>query len=137
MRKYLFPIVFISASVVMFILAALFQKNTKDFLASSVEGRGVVIEMARNSKDWLSLAPRIRFVTDADLEVVFLSNVYSRPPAYEVGESVIVLYNPEDPKESVRIKSFFSLWGVQLVLCAISSVFFILGFIFVYFIRNG
>ena len=51
--------------------------------------------------------------------------VASSPPAYDVGEHVEVIYQPNDP-ENARIDSFAESWLLPLVLGVFGTVF--LGF---------
>ncbi|MCW5876693.1 MAG: DUF3592 domain-containing protein [Anaerolineales bacterium] len=46
----------------------------------------------------------------------FESRNASSPPAYQVGQQVEILYNPEDPNDAV-VNSFFEMWLVTALLC--------------------
>lgn len=55
------------------------------------------------------------------------SNSYSRPPDYEVGEAVTVVYEKDAPQKA-RIKSHFQMWGIEETLALIGAFFLVYGF---------
>ncbi len=52
----------------------------------------------------------------------------SSPPDYEVGDSVPVLYSPNDP-ENAKIDSFFSVWGISLITGILGGIYLPAGLI--------
>ncbi len=96
--------------------AAAFFSKAQEKLDSWERAEGTVISFKRerrNSK--AAYYPQFRFTAaDGQLHTV-TSNSGSRPPAYEVGEKVEVLYSAADPGEAV-INSFMGLYIPSLVL---------------------
>ena len=73
-------------------------------------------------------APIIRFTTTKGEVVEFTSSTWSRPPEYEPGEAVQILYQPADPSRA-EIESAFHrygsaaiLGGTGLVLAAVGAI---------------
>ena len=64
-----------------------------------VEGTVVALVESRDD-DGTSYAPVVRFKTQGGREFEFQSNFYSSPPEYEVGQTVTVLYPPDQPGEA-------------------------------------
>lgn len=64
--------------------------------------------------------------------VQFQSNVSSSPPAWQVGEPVKVLFDPNDPSQAV-IDSFAGRWLVPLLLGLFGGVFAFIGFVMAVF----
>ena len=70
--------------------------------------------------------PRVRFITQSGDAIEFTGSSGTSPPAFEVGEAVTVLYNPASPG-TARIKSFFQLWLLPIILGGMGSVFATIG----------
>ena len=103
--------------------------STSDFIDNSLLEKGQVINLLeQESEDSTTYAPVIRY-SDFDGENhEFVSSSSSNPPAYEIGESVEVLYLKSNP-ETAEIKSFFSLWGAATIMLIMGIGFFSLGFV--------
>jgi hypothetical protein len=98
--------------------------DTLDFINSCREVSGTVVEniAKRDSEGDLTYTPKVQFVTlEEDRTLVFESNFSSSPPSYRPGDSVVVLYQEDDPTDA-RIKSFSSLWLFPVVLCVVGVV---------------
>ncbi|OGH90650.1 MAG: hypothetical protein A2479_02145 [Candidatus Magasanikbacteria bacterium RIFOXYC2_FULL_39_8] len=87
------------------------QKVIKTFASA----QGTVVELVRSStsNESNTYSPLVSFVAN-ETEYQFKSNFSSDPPAYDVGEQVNVLYNPESPQDA-RINSFLSLYLISLI----------------------
>lgn len=70
--------------------------------------------------------PVVTYVLPSGQRVKFKSLVHSNPPAYEVGEKVVVLYETTRPHEA-RIRSFDSLWLLAVILGGLGMVFSVVG----------
>jgi len=71
-------------------------------------------------------APLVRFETTDGNTVEFQSTFRSNPPAYRTGQTVSVLYDPEDP-QSASIRGMLALWLSTIVLGFIGSMFLAMG----------
>ena len=61
--------------------------------------------------------PIVSFAPRADCTVRFQSAVGSRPPAYRIGDTVPVVFQPADPQDA-RIDNFWGRW-ICALLCAV------------------
>ena len=103
--------------------------STKTWTAHAIEVPGKVIEMVRvrDREDTSYLfAPVVRFQTIHGSTVEFESGLRSNPPAYRTGQTVAVLYDPDEPR-SAAIHGFLSLWLVPIILGFIGTVFLTVG----------
>jgi hypothetical protein len=107
--------------------------STRTWLETAIEAQGSVIEMVRvrdsDSKGYL-YTPLVRFRTWDGNTIEFQSSLRTNPPAYRTGETVTVLYDPNEP-QSASIRGFLSLWFVPMILTFIGSVFLLIGTAFV------
>jgi uncharacterized protein DUF3592 len=65
--------------------------------------------------------PRVRFVTQSGDTIEFTGSNGTSPPAFEVGETVSVLYDPTSPGNA-RIDTFFQLWLLPIILGVMGSI---------------
>jgi hypothetical protein len=103
--------------------------NTARFMDRAATAEGKVIDLVRQQSSSSSsgtYSPVVEFTIPTGPRVEFTSSVGSRPPAYRVGESVMVLYDPADPHKA-RIKSFFSLWFGFIIVFALGLIFAVVG----------
>jgi len=78
---------------------------------------GVVValeESAGTDGSGVTYSPVIRYEVDGRAHT-FTSSNSSDPPAYDIGERVVLLYDPADP-ERARINSWWELWLMPVVL---------------------
>jgi len=110
--KVIFP-VFLSVAALMLIIAVVAGVYSARRVASeqSAEGRVVSLAAQRGSEGTVFYYPVVAFtLPDERISTVQISEG-SAPPAYEVGQQVTVLYNPDHPNQA-RIKSIGSALGV-------------------------
>jgi len=106
--KYVFTIV----GALMLVGTFFIFKSTNDFLSTSVNTQGKVIDMSRSrssssSSNSVMYAPIIKFTDEKGNSHEFTSSTSSSSPSYSVGENVEILYNPVSPNDA-KIKGFFS-----------------------------
>jgi hypothetical protein len=91
--------------------------HTRQFLQNAVGVSGVVVEnvVGHGSNGNPAYFPRIRFQTADGHEIDFVSRTGNNPAAYSVGESVSVLYDPQQPNKA-SVNSFVSLWLATIIL---------------------
>lgn len=126
-RKFAYIAIGIGA-LLLFIALVLWNK-TRSFVAHAATTQGTVIELieVRDKDDNSStFKPVVKFSAPGGEEVTFQSSYSSRPPAYNVGETVDVLYTPRDVHDA-RIKGFGSLWAGVLILFGLGTVFSAIG----------
>ena len=93
------------------------------------EAQGTVIESVYrthtdpedSSQFTRSYHPVVRFSSGQGQTVVFTDGVGSYPEAYQVGETVEVLYDPQDPEDAM-IPSWSGLWGASTVFIVVGMI---------------
>ena len=93
--------------------------NTSDFVANASKAQGTVVALR-------SGAPEVKFRAHDGREVQFTSSVSSKPPSYNVGETVEVLYRKERP-EDAEVNAPMTLWLGVIVLGGLGSGFSLVG----------
>jgi len=125
MKKLSALFITIGASL-LFVSAFLIFKQ-QDFLANALTSEGQVIQLVQTRSGTYS--PIVQFESHRGEIHEITSTSSSKPPAYDVGEKVIVYYESYDP-EGGEISGFFSLWGVPTILGGIGSGFILIGTVF-------
>jgi hypothetical protein len=101
--------------------------HERRFRAAARAAEGVVIDLQwsevesddfRGGEVW---HPVIEFIDLSGRQRVFTASTGASPPAYQKGDRVGVLYSPEAP-EDAKLDTFFSVWGVTLILAFMSAV---------------
>lgn len=95
----------------------------RHFVNNAMEGKGHVTGLVRgSSKNGSVFKPVVEFQTADGTRIAFTSPMGTSPPSYDVGESVTVYYDPENP-HSVMLSGWLSLWFVSLLFAALTAVF--------------
>lgn len=96
----------------------------------TVEGRVVeVVSRAIRPGESILYYPVIEFSDAIGQRVQFEAELGSRPPAYRVGQTVRVVYDPADVTQA-QIDSRLACWFVPGGLAALSGLAILLGFMF-------
>ena len=133
MKATLFGIIFGLIGVGMLIGGYYTWSSTNAFLQTATKAQGEVVNVVRerssdsDGRTSYSYYPEIKFRTSTNEEVIFKSSSGSNPPSYRTGESVEVLYDPQNPPNA-SINSFMSLWLGTIILSVIGLVFAAIGF---------
>ena len=109
--------------------AAWTVSSTKAWIAHCVEAEGKVVEMVRmrdSDNTGYLFAPVVRFQTVEGRIVEFESSFRSNPPGYRTGQTVSVLYDPDEPR-SAAIRDVFRLWFMPIILGFTGSIFLTVG----------
>jgi len=126
MKKFRkFVIAFLAIGALFLIIALLLWNKTRSFLAHAKETTGTVVELleVRDKDDGSSTwKPVVRFTPSDGSDITFAASFSSKPAPYDVGDSVEVLYLPDDPHEA-RIKGFSSLWLGTAILGGMGLAF--------------
>jgi hypothetical protein len=120
----MFVFVWVSAiSGPLFLIGAAFAySHARAFVTRAVRAEGTVVELVdRGGSSGTTYAPVFLFTDAADAKHKVYSSLSSYPPAYEVGEKVTILYDPDKPQKA-KIEGFFSLWLVPFILAAIGGL---------------
>ena len=104
-------------------LGGYFYSSTHTFLENALSVEGVVVNLERDDG---TSRPIVEFLDHKGITRTHHSSLGTNPPRYFIGETVKILYDPNDPKYPVksRIDSTLGVWGVSIF-------FFVMGAFFV------
>jgi hypothetical protein len=123
-------VVFGLVGSLLFVIGIFIWIRTRTFISSSQEVKGTVIRMlsSSGSEGGTVYAPVFRFTTIQGQVVEVQEKVYSNPPGFSVGESVDILYDPQNP-DKARPKKWSSLYFVPLLLSGMGAIFGCIGLV--------
>ena len=97
------------------------------FVRSAARANGRVIQMVeRDGEHGKLYAPVFIFRDSSGVEHTVHSVTASDPPEHRVGDSVGVLYSPQNP-QGAKTDRFFSLWGLPFVTGLLAAFYLPLG----------
>ncbi len=128
--KYLFAIIGLGSVIA----GGFAYLGTRAFIADANRADGKVIDLIlergssnRTSSGTASVyKPLVIYQTTSGEKIEFLARVGSNPPSHHKGDSVIVLYQSENP-QGAKIDSFLHLWFTASILGGMGFVFFMVG----------
>jgi len=100
-------------------------------IAKHTDGKIIRMIEHKDKDEDTAYFPVFSFRDGQGKEQVIHSSSGSFPPAYEVGDTVPVLYNPNDPSNA-KIDSFFSIWGIPFITGIIGLVVLPAGLLILY-----
>lgn len=98
------------------------------FVRHSVSAQGNVIELRlvtqtdSDGQESTGYAPVFTFIAQNGNPYTAISRSNSNPPQYKVGDSITVLYEPDNPSRA-RIDSFLDLWFLPVIFGGIGAAF--------------
>jgi hypothetical protein len=133
----IFCATFLAVSLTMLGIAGFLVWKTSHFLDRAVSAQGTIIALVPviRPNQSRTFAARFSFTTPAKQAVTITSKSSSNPPEFEVGESVAVLYLPNNPADA-RIDSFFQLWGASSIVGGIGTVFLAISLRMILYLRK-
>lgn len=118
-------------------LGAYVYTDISSFEAIAIPSEGEVTEIflatskARaGGSDLNSYAPKVAFTTKDGTLVEYRASASSSDPGYKVGDTVPILYDPNEP-ERAKINSFFHMWLFPTILLSVGSLFTALALLIV------
>ena len=96
----------------------IFALSTYDFVGRAVGAEAVVARLAERDG---SYAPVFRFRTAEGREVEIIHTVSSNPPMWRAGQTLRLLYDPQDPQTGAP-DGWWSLWIMPVVLGGVALV---------------
>jgi hypothetical protein len=108
--------------------------RTRIFLGKAQEVQGKVIEMvySHSSEGGGGYSPVYQFRAISGQMITVRDSLSSSPPMFEVGQTIDVLYDPENP-QNARIKRFWNLYFVSILLCGMGLIFGGVGIVLLVF----
>jgi hypothetical protein len=92
---------------------------------AGAQGSGVQVDVTGDDANWV-FRPVVRFAAAGGQTITFRSATASRPPAYDVGDRVPVLYDANDPHKA-QIDSLWQRSGVLIIFLGFGVLFFLIG----------
>lgn len=118
---------FVLVGVLLFSISGYIFYSNRNFALTAVEKTGVVVDYESSGRRSRGMAPVIEYQANDGAFRLYYHNVYTTPPAYEIGEKVKILVNPNEDRD-VRIKGesivFWILFGLGFIFTAFGVVFF-------------
>jgi uncharacterized protein DUF3592 len=122
-------LLFLCAAAVLICAGIYSEVRTARFIdqASLAEGTGIEnVAALDTSENHLTYRPRIRFRSGAGEKITITSSLGADRPAYQVGQTVALLYHPNEPTQ-VEIRGLWSLWLLTVMLSGPGAVFVGIG----------
>lgn len=120
--------IFTTIGACLLALAIYLSWSTQRFALRAIELPGEVTNLlpSQSSKGSTTYSAEVLYTGRDGEPHTVVSSFSSNPPAFDVGEAVIVLQDPAGERRPL-IKSFMSLWGTSVIVGGIGSVFFLIG----------
>lgn len=121
--EMIFGLIFGGVGFLLAALALFFFIRTRIFINNSQLTQGTITQMvySRDSES-SGYTPVFRFRTLEGQDVEVSGNLRSNPPQFQVGQTIDVLYDPENPQKA-RIKKWMNLYFVSALLGFLGLVF--------------
>ncbi len=108
-------------------IAGYWYQKTDAFLEKAVKTEAVVVDMdERTSENGTLYYPVFTFSDRQGQTHRVFSKSGSYPPSHEIGDTIAILYDPQDPGKT-RFDSFVSLWLGPVILGVLGLIPVILG----------
>ncbi len=126
--------VFGFVGMLLFVIGIFILIRTRIFMDKAQEVKGTVIRMVyrRDSDGGGGYSPVYQFRTITGQTIEIADGMSSNPPMFTEGQSVDVLYDPENPNRA-RIKKWSSLYFVPLLLGGLGIIFGGIGVVLLFF----
>jgi Protein of unknown function (DUF3592) len=126
--------VVLSITLVLFSIAGYFFYETYTIIEISKKAQGHVTQITpRSSQNNIGRAeilfyPSVKFTTNKGQTITFESTFGNHIPTRVLGEKVMVLYNPDAPKQA-QIDTFIEVWYKVIISASISGLFVLFSII--------
>lgn len=123
-------LLFLCAGVVLICAGIYSGVRTARFIDQASLAEGTVIENVAaldTSENRVTYRPKIHFRARDGQEITIISSFGADPPAYQAGQTVALLYHPNEPTRT-EIRGFWNLWFLTVMLSGLGAVFAGIGF---------
>ena len=101
-KQLVWPLIFLLFGLLFFAIGSGLIYRQRSLEKQGIEAQGMVVGLQENyDSDGSTYTPVVQFKTASGQNVEFVTSYSSRPPAYDVGEPVIVVYQSEYPEHAV------------------------------------
>lgn len=124
-------------SCVFIVIGGCFGAWTALFLRQAVPAKGKIIKLLerRDSENRVLYAPVFRFEDAHGDEYEISSSTASSPPIGRVGDTIAILYNPNNPNHAEE-NDFFNLWGPASISAGLGLFYLLLFWILAIFTKR-
>ena len=96
------PFIFFLFGMLFFAIGSGMTLRQRTLESQGIEVPGVVVDLQENyDSDGSTYTPVVQFIAKGGQSIEFVSSYSSSPPAYDVGESVTVVYPPDNPSDAI------------------------------------
>jgi len=129
-KKLVGPLIFMLIGLLFFSIGSGLTVRQRTLEQEGVEAQGAVVDLQENyDSDGSTYTPVVRFRTRDGQAIEFVSSYSSSPPAFDVGESVTVVYPLENPTKAI-IKGEGQL--LHIVFMLLGGLVAAIGFYLIY-----
>ncbi len=112
--------ILLTTGIIFLILSFIVFRNSLSLIKNGYKATAIVIDLqnilSNNTSD---LTPIFKFTTTTGQEIIFKGFGASSPPAFNIGEKVNIIYNPDNPNEA-KVLTYFGVFGLTIILTALS-----------------
>lgn len=102
LKKLTIPLFFTTFGLLFFTIGARLTFRQHKLEKQGQEAQGIVVSLRENHEsDGSTYTPVVQFTTSNGKTTQFESSYSSNPPAYDIGETVRVVYPPDDPTHAI------------------------------------
>jgi hypothetical protein len=118
----------------LFVIAVFIFINTRLFIGRAQEVKGTVVRMVyrHSSEGGGGYSPVYQFRTITGETIEIQDGLSSNPPMFREGQSIDVLYDPQNPQKA-RIKRWLSLYFLPVLLGGLGMIFGGIGLVMLVF----
>ena len=96
------PAIFMLAGLLFFAIGSGMTMRQRTLEGQGIETPGVVVDLQESyDSDSSTYTPVVQFQTSSGQSIEFVSSYSANPPAYDVGESVTVVYPLDNPADAI------------------------------------
>ncbi|MEO5563265.1 MAG: DUF3592 domain-containing protein [Chitinophagaceae bacterium] len=119
--------IILTIGIVILVFSLNMLKKSMSFLKNSERAEGTVIEMKAVRGDESTMyKPIFKFKTNLGKEIIYEHSTSSKPPAWEVGETTTIAYDPLNP-EKPRLLTYFGVFSWTIILLSIAMPLIVIG----------
>ena len=127
LKQMTVPLIFMLFGLIFFAVGSGMTVRQRTLEKQGIEASGVVVNLQENyNDDSTTYTPIVQFTTTDGQKVEFVASYSSSPPAYNIGESVIVVYPPHNPTKAI-IKGDGQILHILFML--LGGIFLMVGFV--------
>jgi hypothetical protein len=120
------PLLFLAIGLILLAIGARVTLRNLSFRRHASATAGVVVDNVWSQGSDSVAHPKVEFRTGSGRVVTFIASVGSQPPSFHEGESVTVLYDPDDPTHAA-IDTIMEQWFESMILGGLGAFSTLVG----------